>query len=68
MMPEQVKALRKKTGLTQEQFARVVGVTGRTVSGWETGKTKVSPLALVALRQIEAQQAEKKDDTPCDPS
>lgn len=32
-----LKELRKEKGLTQEQFAEIVNVLGRTVSRWETG-------------------------------
>lgn len=32
-----LKRLRKEKGITQEQFAEVMGVSGRTVSRWETG-------------------------------
>ncbi len=32
-----MKGLRKEKGITQETFAGILGVTGRTVSRWETG-------------------------------
>ena len=32
-----LKYLRKEKGITQEQFAEIIGVSGRTVSRWETG-------------------------------
>lgn len=32
-----LKKLRKEKGITQEQFAEIMGVSGRTVSRWETG-------------------------------
>ena len=32
-----LKRLRKEKGITQEQFAEIIGVSGRTVSRWETG-------------------------------
>ena len=44
--------LRKKLGLTQEEFARLVGVSLRTVANWEAGK-QVSRLAQQRLDQLE---------------
>ena len=32
-----LKELRREKGITQEQVAEVFGVSGRTVSRWETG-------------------------------
>lgn len=36
-----VKAMRKKTGLTQEKFGKLVGVSVPTVVNWEKAKGKV---------------------------
>ncbi len=37
-----LKALRGILGVTQEQFAHLIGVSVRTVSRWERGDNKVS--------------------------
>ena len=47
--PVDVKALRAKVSMTQEQFAARLGVTFATINRWENGHVKPSPLAL---RQI----------------
>lgn len=44
--------LRLETGLTQEKFAALLGVTYPTISRWENGHAKPSPLAI---KKIEAQ-------------
>lgn len=33
---------RKKKGISQEKLAKMVGVTVRTISYWETGKRKMT--------------------------
>ena len=37
---EAIKAIRKKTFFSQEDFAKELGVSFTTVNRWETGKTK----------------------------
>ena len=34
---KQIKAFRQRRGLTQEALARELGVSGQTVSKWESG-------------------------------
>lgn len=44
-----MKALLAQTGLTQEQAARLCGVSLRTIQNWLAGKTRPSPVAISAL-------------------
>jgi DNA-binding transcriptional regulator YiaG len=44
------RKLRRLAGLTQEQTARVLEVTTRTVMRWEHGETKLGPLRSQAIR------------------
>ena len=46
-----IRDLRQITGQTQEQFAKVLGVSFSTLNRWENGHMQPSPLAL---RQVEA--------------
>jgi DNA-binding transcriptional regulator YiaG len=36
--PSRIRALRRRLGLTQAEFARELGVRQQTVSEWETGQ------------------------------
>jgi putative transcriptional regulator len=44
-----IRLIRERLGKTQEQFAAYLGVTVATVSRWETGDYKPSPMALALL-------------------
>ena len=46
-----LKALRKEQGLTQEQLAELLHVSGRTVSRWETGSNMPDIGMLVGLAE-----------------
>lgn len=41
----EVKALRAQLGLSQEDLAKVLGVSFATVNRWENGRTRPSKLA-----------------------
>ncbi len=53
-----VKETRKRLGLTQVQFAEVLGVSFQSVNRWE--RSKVKPLPIV-LKQIEVMIQEMGD-------
>lgn len=53
-----VRELRERTGLTQEKFAARLGVTLPTISRWETGRAKPSPLALEKIKELLRQLGE----------
>lgn len=48
-----VKALRKKLGISQDALAAQLGVVGATVRRWESGKSRPSTLALRQLARLQ---------------
>ena len=46
-----LKELRKEKGITQEQLAKVLNVSGRTVSRWETGSNMPDISILVSIAE-----------------
>lgn len=47
-----VREVRKELGVTQEQFANLLGVTFPTINRWENGHCSPSRLALKSLKEI----------------
>jgi DNA-binding transcriptional regulator YiaG len=47
-----IKKIRKDLGLTQEDFARKVGVSWSTVARWEAGKGHPSRLAQRNIEKL----------------
>ena len=46
-----LKDLRKEKGITQEQLAEKLGVSGRTISRWETGNNMPDISLLVEIAE-----------------
>jgi transcriptional regulator with XRE-family HTH domain len=57
-----VRTLRGRTGLTQEKFAAKLGVTFPTISRWENGRAKPSPLALKQIEDLLRELGDKGHD------
>ena len=49
---KEIKYLRSRLNLTQEQFAARVGVTFSTVNRWENGRGTPSPLAMRRIEEL----------------
>ncbi len=49
----EVKAIRKKTGLSQIRFALLIGVSKRTLENWEQGKRHPAGPARALLRLVD---------------
>lgn len=52
MRPPEVRALRRKLGLTGSRFAALLGVHPVTVRKWETGAQAISPMAARLMRLL----------------
>ena len=57
MSPAEVRAARKKLGMTRMELATRLGVTYHTVWQWETGTRNITPPTSEALRWIVAFEA-----------
>ena len=58
-----LKAQRRRTGLSQGEYASLVGVSKATIYNWESARTKVSAkhlAILVSLRGIGKREARKR--------
>ena len=58
-----MKAQRKRSGLSQEDYASLVGVSSSTIYNWESGSTKPSGkhlATLVSLRGIGKREAQER--------
>jgi len=61
-IPQLVRELRKRTGLTQEKFAAKLGVTFPTINRWENGRSKPSPLALKQIEELLRSMGDRGSD------
>ncbi|MBI4164228.1 MAG: helix-turn-helix domain-containing protein [Acidobacteria bacterium] len=50
MTPLRIKRVRKQLGLSQDEFARRLGVARVTVTRWENGSRKPGSIAARAIR------------------
>jgi len=53
----EIKEIRQRLGLTQEKLAHRLGVSCYTVRRWEAGRTKPSPLAQKAIKDLLKQES-----------
>ena len=51
-LPEAIKITRQKAFMSQEEFARELGVSVSTINRWETGKVKPNLTAMKSLKQF----------------
>lgn len=63
MTPDQIKALRAASGLTQAGLAARLGVKLRTVQTWEYGTRTPSGPALMMLKRVAKAAKGKPNET-----
>ncbi len=51
-LPEMIKSLRKKFGLSQKALAEKIGVSASIISGYETGERTPSVESLLAMSKL----------------
>lgn len=49
MKPKDIKTIRHNLKLTQEQFAKKIGVSDRTIRRWENGEIKINKTAELLI-------------------
>jgi len=52
MKPEEIKALREKLRLSQEDMGPIINVSFQTINRWERGINKPSRLAIEKLKAL----------------
>ena len=57
-----VKEIRKRLGLTQLQFAKILGVSFQSVNRWERGRTKPLPIALKHIEVMVKEMGDRGQD------
>lgn len=60
MNAKQIHALRQSLNENRETFGRRVGVSGRTVEGWEQGHRRPGPAARVLLGRLAEEKTKAK--------
>ena len=51
-MGEFIRDLRRRQGMTQEEFAHALGITVGTVNRWENGRFRPSKLARATIAEF----------------
>lgn len=62
MINQEIKELRLKMDMSQEDFARLLGVKLQSISRWELGKTFPGPKARRELKKLIAKRRNLKND------
>lgn len=60
MSPDEIRKLREEVGLTQRQFAQLLGVSHQTVISWEKGRTEPPPVHVELMKRWKNQLHQKE--------
>jgi len=60
MEEKDIKKLRLEFGLSQERFARLLGVSLQTVRRWESGVSRPLPIISLKLEELQSQISKKR--------
>ena len=63
MEHSRIRELRVRLDLSQERFARLIGVSMQTVRRWESGLTKPLPIINLKLEELQREVAASKDES-----
>lgn len=64
LSPKDIKALRQKHDITQEEFGMLIGTDGKTVSRWENGtpiRSRAYRILLLKFRDHDQYQPDLED-------
>ena len=56
MRPEELKSMRKRLGITQEELASSLGVHRVSVARWEAGMRKIPNMLTLAIKALESER------------
>lgn len=60
MLANEIKRIRKLTGLIQKDFAKVINVSTRTLASYEKGETSPNAVTIGLIRKLEEESQKKK--------
>lgn len=63
MTPQEIRQLRSEMGVTQREFAQIVGVGASTIAMWESGKRRPDRRSRATLQQLRKRVDEKGGKT-----
>ena len=60
----ELAALRERCGISQARLATLLGVARQTINRWENGLTAISPIKVLAIRELTRRVLSDKEALP----